>query len=116
MTLYYIYLFFSIISVDNVNLDSEEVAVIKDSCNTKCESATMLNSDIINEYVANGGEYIKNIEKIYTEDELEQGSPGNAFAPKIVSAYVENGEINPTTSETYYEIYYSDGSVEYETF
>ena len=86
-------------SVDNVNLDSEEVAVIKDSCNTKCESATMLNSDIINEYVANGGEYIKNIEKIYTEDELEQGSPGNAFAPKIVSAYVENGEINPTTSE-----------------
>ena len=86
-------------SGENVKLDSDEVSEIKKTCNTKCESATIINSNIINEYVANGGEYIKNIEKIYTEDELEQGSPGNSFSPKIVSAYVENGDINPETSE-----------------
>ena len=78
--------------VENVSLSTDEVEEIKNNCKSDCSEYKMLSRETINENI--GSEYVNSIEKIYTEDDLEQGVPGNAFSPKIVSAYVENGDIN----------------------
>ena len=79
-----------------VSLSSEEVEEIKVNCENECDSYKKITRDTINENF--GSDYVSSIEKIYTEDELEQGVPVGAFSPKIVSAYVENGDINSYNS------------------
>ena len=75
---------------NNICIDSSEV--------TKCEDSNILSSCKVNEYLDRNN-YVQNIEKIYTQDELEQGVPGDASPPKIVSAYVENGDIDIDNSK-----------------
>ena len=79
-------------STDDISLSAEEVDEIKENCKNECASAKMVSRQTINTDL--GSDYVSSIEKIYTEDELEQGDPVGAFSPKIVSAHVENGDIN----------------------
>ena len=69
----------------------ELICVSREACNRNDVSESrVISEELINERITSrDNHYVEEVEKVYLKEELEQGEPSNASAPKIKKSYVD---------------------------